>query len=87
MDVNLSTRNNELKNTTVYPNPFKDILYLKSDSKITNVKIYSASGNLVLNKNYDAKEISINTQLLLIGVYTVKITSDNKEVVKQVIKN
>src|SRR5690606_22370221 len=42
----------------IYPSPFRDVLYVKNDAMITNIKIYSATGSLIFNKNLNAKEFS-----------------------------
>ena len=67
----LSTTDSQGKNKTVlYPVPFTDFLNIKSNSLITKLKIFDATGKEVLsefNKNL------INTSSLSVGFYFIKI--------------
>ncbi|MBH1960602.1 MAG: T9SS type A sorting domain-containing protein [Flavobacteriia bacterium] len=82
----LGTSQDVNKAAAIYPSPFRDVLYVKNDAMITNIKIYSATGSLIFNKNLNVKESSINTQQFPAGVYTVKLTTGNREIIKKVIK-
>jgi len=63
---------------TVYPNPVVDILNinLNSESENTIVNIYTTSGQLITQQEFNENNISINTQNLPEGVYILKINSD-----------
>lgn len=54
----------------VYPNPASDILFVKSDTSISNIKVYTISGQLVLSR-LNLKELNISA--LSAGLYIVKI--------------
>jgi len=74
----------EKKNILVYPNPAKDELFIKSDSQIKKIEIYSSSGALQLSDNNFNGKISISN--LFQGIYMVKIYTDNGLVIKKVVK-
>lgn len=78
----------DMKNTTasIYPNPVKDVLNVKSTSKIKTHKVYNLSGQTV-----NARMISdsiIDFSRLEKGVYVLEIQLENgKTIVQKIIKN
>ena len=78
----------DVKNTTVsiYPNPVKDVLNVKSTSKIKSHKVYNLSGQIV-----NARLISdsmIDFSRLEKGIYVVEIQLENgKKLTQKIIKN
>lgn len=78
----------DVKNTTVsfYPNPVKDVLNVKSTSKIKTHKVYNLAG-----QNVNAKltsDSTIDFSRLEKGVYIVEIQLENgKKTTQKVIKN
>ena len=76
----------ELKNKTnefvIYPNPVKDILYIKSDSEqqIKSISIFDLSGKEVLCSNIDSSN-EVNVSSLSSGAYIIKIQT-TKEIMK-----
>ncbi len=75
---------------SVFPVPFKDRIYVKSDIDISEVALYNSAGMLV--KTIDASNISnsdfkLNTANLDAGVYIVSVTGENGErFTKQIVK-
>lgn len=68
-----------------FNNPFKDELHFKTTEKIKSTEMYDEVGRLVL-KNVGQKDN--NTSALPKGVYTIKITKQNGQVIsKKAIKN
>ena len=76
----------ELKNETnefvIYPNPVKNILYIKSDSEqqIKSISIYDFSGKEVLQSNIDPSN-GVDVSSLSSGAYIIKIKT-SKEIKK-----
>ncbi len=60
----------------IYPNPAKDILWIKSTKSIHNIRVYDNSGRLVMDNNNSQK---LNISKLTIGVYFIDIQYDNGE--------
>ncbi|WP_170828436.1 T9SS type A sorting domain-containing protein [Chryseobacterium soldanellicola] len=59
--VSLATSENQLSNgVKVYPNPTSDYLYVKTDRKVVNVKIFDASGKLVISKDKIDQKIDVS---------------------------
>ena len=71
----------------IFPNPVEDELYINTDEALEQVDIYSLSGILITSK-YNSNIISISNLSLPKGIYIVKIrTSNNKLIVRKIIKN
>lgn len=70
---NLSTQDNEFQNNNVniYPNPASDYLHVKSKKKITEAKIYTASGKIILSHGKVDQKIDVSK--LIKGVYILSI--------------
>jgi hypothetical protein len=69
---------------SIYPNPTKDELFIKSESQIKKVEIYSLTGSLLLSENNFNEKISVSA--LPKGVYVVRIYTDKGSVVSKVVK-
>jgi len=72
-------------NIFIYPNPIKNILFIKGNIKNANLKIYNLQGQLVLEKILDDKK-EIDISKLEIGFYTVKIQNINNVFIEKLIK-
>jgi hypothetical protein len=73
----------EIQNITVYPNPVKHDLFIKSDSPIEKVEIYHLSGLRVLADNNVVEKIDVSH--LSDGIYFVRITIDGTVITKKII--
>ena len=77
---------------SIYPNPFKDILTISTSGTISGknmeVKIYDLSSKLLVTKTLiPHKEIEeIDLSLLSKGTYLIKLSTDDGEVTKKIIK-
>lgn len=69
-------------NLKVYPTPFDDQLFLKSDHNITKVVIYNNIGqDVVVAKNINEKSIVIETESFDVGVFFITIEFEEGTVV------
>ncbi len=78
----------DVKNTTVsiYPNPVKDMLNVKTTSKIKTYKVYNLAGQSVNTKLIS--DSTIDFSRLEKGVYVVEIQLENgKRTTQKIIKN
>ncbi|MHA3789450.1 YDG domain-containing protein [Flavobacterium hauense] len=57
-----------------FPNPVTDNLQIVSEEAITHVKVFSLTGQLVMDKNMNAQTETVNMSHLESGVYIVKIS-------------
>ena len=65
---------------TVKPNPNNGIftIYLKNNEIINSLRVYSISGNIILNKSLKNNNIDIDIRNYPSGIYLVKVQTINK---------
>ncbi|WP_271855350.1 T9SS type A sorting domain-containing protein [Patiriisocius marinus] len=72
----LNTNEQQLENVALYPNPVKNELSIKTVAVIERLEIYSITGQLVKQQTLFTDKVSFNTEDLIVGVYFVKITTN-----------
>jgi PKD repeat protein len=69
-----------LNSVTIYPNPAKDLLYIKYDSQnieLEDIRIYNMQGKLVLQKKLESGDLlTVDVESLSAGFYQVVIKSE-----------
>ncbi|NBW28373.1 MAG: T9SS C-terminal target domain-containing protein [Flavobacteriaceae bacterium] len=85
----LGIDNNSLTNTSVYPNPTKDILNIDIPQAIgtSKLKLYDVQGRFVMETSTNITHEVINIENLQSGVYLLSIENENNKTVKKVILN
>ena len=68
----------------VFPNPAKDEIFIKSDSQIEKVEIFSLTGNLLFVENNFNEKISVST--LPKGIYLLNVYTDKGVAVSKIVK-
>ena len=71
---------------SVYPNPVKDMLNIKSTAAVDNVTVYDILGKVVLQENPGKISPAINMSNLASGSYLVKVTIGNSSKTVKVLK-
>lgn len=80
-----STKNlAELTNVSIYPNPFTNQLNIKTQEKISSIKITSITGQVLFEHKGDITQI--NTENWLPGVYNLHIEINTLKTTKKIIK-
>src|SRR5690554_786667 len=74
--INLSTQGLDLTALSYYPNPTEDILNISYAEAITQVEVYSISGQKVLSQEFDSKDVKIDLTGVASGTYMVKIATE-----------
>jgi len=75
---------NKVSTLSVYPNPTNGKLFINSKSQINTVKVYDASGRLIMDfGKVRSTEHSFNMDNLASGVYFVMVDNTTVKVVKQ----
>ncbi len=67
----------------VYPTPAKDFVNIQAGCNVNLVKIVNMIGQVVYEKQYDAKNIKINTSNLQSGVYFLQMETAQGKVSKK----
>jgi hypothetical protein len=73
----LGVNENEILNFEYFYNPIFDILNLKSDEILKNIKLYNSIGQLVIDKNINNYIFTTDLSLLPTSIYFVKVESQN----------
>jgi hypothetical protein len=78
----------EIMNLDVYPNPVVDKLTVTVSDNLaeSTLKIYSANGTLISEKNITNVKTTVDFSKLNAGVYLIKVEGKNGSAVKQVVK-
>ncbi len=73
----------------VFPNPFIDLLVVKSSFPMEKIVLYDGIGRVVKHKpGKNEKELSINVRSLSNGIYIIHVINANNEIaVKKIIKH
>jgi len=82
----LSVEDRIIEDITVYPNPVKERFTLSSQTKISNIKLYSSVGSLVLDQNIGRMDADIDLSQLNSGVYLLEATLDGKISTTKIVK-
>ena len=84
----LATSNLVKDDFKFYPNPIKDKLYLKNNSEISKISIYSIDGRLVSEKNINSKEAEVAMPNVAAGSYigVVKLSNGKTKSIKLIKK-
>lgn len=73
-----------LKSIKIYPNPFQDVIHIKSKEEIAKIELYNLIGQKIISMN---NRNSISTNQLQSGVYLIHITdSKGNALVEKVVK-
>lgn len=73
----------ELSNIRLYPNPVVDVLQVKSEDNIRDIRLIDANGRVVLESD---NQTTINLNGLTEGVYTVVVVTDKGSITKLLVK-
>lgn len=85
--TSLSTKNNTLEISKVFPNPVQDILNIKTNDIIEKITVTNQLGQRVLIIEKDnIINNSVNLSNLAKGLYLVKVEANNKASVIKIIK-
>jgi hypothetical protein len=77
------TKNSQETEISIFPNPSKDFLSIKSNLKINKIEIYDMTG---IHYVLPSKNNLINIESLEKGIYFLKVNSDSEEQIKKFIK-
>lgn len=81
--VGLSENQFNFKEVNIYPNPFNNVIEIKSTGIKESVRIYNALGSLVYSSIIEQEKKEIDLSEIVSGIYFVKIGLISKIIVKQ----
>jgi len=75
----------------IYPNPFVESVTISFSEQITNkveVTVFDLLGRLVFSNNYTAEQnLKVQFKNLSVADYILKVTANNKQFIKKILKN
>ena len=80
----------ENKKVNIYPNPTSNNIIVELDETLLNnatIKIYDGIGKLILSEKIVTEKNNYKLNTYENGIYTVRILSDNKQIVQRIVKN
>lgn len=83
----ISVDENDVKPFAIYPNPADDIIVIEAEETIIKVEIYDPTGLMVLHKDFDSNNTSIDVSTLQSGVYVINLTTGSGTVTRRFVKN
>jgi len=94
LDVNVINSATDIVNTTrnsiaIYPNPFKDEIFIGLDNsdEILNIEVYNALGVKVKEvKDLHLNQTVLNTAKIKEGMYSLIIYTKNGRIIRSVVK-
>ncbi|SDW85206.1 Por secretion system C-terminal sorting domain-containing protein [Lutibacter oricola] len=88
---NIGSSNNFNLNATVYPNPFNHSVNISFTDTITdsiNITITDMSGRTLKSiKHKASQKIELHLEYLSSGIYILKVTTKNKQLITNLLKN
>lgn len=88
--ITLAVEDRNLESLQLYPNPASGVLYISNplELNLEDISVYDISGKLVISYDLDENdtEISLDISTLSSAMYTVIITGEEGQLVKQLIK-
>ena len=78
---------NEMKSTTVFPNPSSGVIYVRSAEPIDEVCIYHINGTLLKTFQPINKEVELNLSEFRSGVYILQIASGGQFIRERIVLN
>ena len=87
-DIFVSTSDVEIQETyKVYPNPFKDNIYISSPNKIKGYRLLNGNGEIIKSENFDSLPENLQFQNLGLGMYLLQfITDEDVVITKRIFK-
>ena len=82
-NVGINDNVNASSFVTLYPNPTKDMVNLRSIDNMSTVSVYDVFGKNIANYEVSGNEAQINVSNLASGMYVAKIATENGVVVKK----
>ena len=76
---------NSSKPVTVFPNPAKEKITVKADTKISEILIYNLNGQLLVHNYSDKKLVSLDVSSLSKGVYLITLKTEKENVNKKLV--
>lgn len=87
-EENLSLNEQTLGRIKIYPNPFQDVVKIKLPTNETSkTLIYNLNGKIISESHQHSENYKLDVSSLSSGIYFLKISTENRTIVKRIIKD
>lgn len=83
----LSTKEFERLGVRMYPNPANSYSYIKSETNLENIALYSVTGKLVMNKAVNSRDYQLDVSSLARGLYLLNIQNSKGTATTKLVVN
>jgi hypothetical protein len=81
--VNIEETLTNTKNVSVYPNPFTNQITISSETELQKIELFHANGQVINNASVSGKEFTLETSMLMNGIYFLQVTNlEGMEIIK-----
>jgi Secretion system C-terminal sorting domain len=70
----------------IFPNPANNFININAKSNINKIQITDLNGRIISNENFNSENVSLNLEQLSIGMYLLKIETNNGSTTQKIIK-
>lgn len=84
--TNISDSNNYYDDIKIFPNPIQTYIILNLNNKFNKYELFDISGNQIKSEDLNSDQIKIEFENLPSSIYFIKLISENKIIVKKIIK-
>ncbi|MBC7440379.1 MAG: T9SS type A sorting domain-containing protein [Flavobacterium sp.] len=71
---------------TIFPNPIKDVLNIKSEIVILKTEIYDVNGKLIFDKIQNQENVILNVDSFPVGIYLLKVSTEQSSKIIKICK-
>ncbi len=87
VSTDITSANDKEETFVIYPNPVQNTLHINAQSELESIKVFSASGKLMMQKQLSTvKGYSLNVSTLGTGIYFIQVGSRQGISIRQIIK-
>ena len=86
LDFDQDVEGDEYAEVSVYPNPAHNLLNIKANDMMEEVRIYSVNGNLVKAVDMGDEHDEVDISQLISGLYYISVKTDSGVVIKKFVK-
>ncbi len=76
-DASLGIEEASMAQFTYFPNPVNDVLTIKAQNSVEDVKVFNMLGQMVLHQNPNSRDCTVDLSAMQSGAYFVQVSIDN----------
>jgi hypothetical protein len=84
--VNSAIISPEVSELTLYPNPVRNELFVKSDTEIESIVVFGLAGNVLLRSNVQSSTTNLSLGFLPTGTYLIQVKRADAVSIQKIIK-